>query len=138
MSIPAVWPQVLDFFGTPLVIEPSAGQLSGDAGLLPLRQFDQGIGLTRAFADALDDPRDLGLTEHSFLEMVRSRVHGILAGYADQKDHDTLRHDPVFGLTWSCTSAATAASACQVCATWPSDRYRPYPRRQYDLGERKL
>src|SRR5262249_27436669 len=89
------WPQVLDFFGTPLVIEPSAGQLSGDAGLLPIRQFDQRIGLTRAFADALDDPRDHGLTEHTFLEMVRSRVHGILAGYADPNDHDPLRHAPV-------------------------------------------
>src|SRR5262245_63010356 len=66
MSLPGVWPQVLDFFGKPLVIEPSAGQLSGDAGLLPVRQFDQRVGLTRAFADALDDPRDPGLTEHSF------------------------------------------------------------------------
>src|SRR5215470_5222222 len=98
MSLPGVWPQVLDFFGTPLVIEPSPGQLSSDAGLLPVRQFDQHIGLTRAFADALDDPRDPDLTEHSFLEMVRSRVYGILAGYEDQNDHDTLRADPVFKL----------------------------------------
>jgi hypothetical protein len=98
MSIPIVWPQVLDFFGTPLVIEPAPGQLSSDAGLLPVLQFDQGIGLTRAFADALDDPRDPDLTEHTFLEMVRSRVYGILAGYEDQNDHDTLRHDPVFKL----------------------------------------
>src|SRR5262245_35413237 len=72
MSIPAALPQVLDFFGIPLVIEPSAGQLTSDAGLLPLREFDERIGLTRAFADALDDPRDPGLTEHPFLEMVRS------------------------------------------------------------------
>ena len=98
MSIPAGWPHVLDFFGTPLVIEPSAGQLSGDAGLLPIRQFDDRIGLTRAFAGALDDPRDPDLTEHTFLEMVRSRVYGILAGYEDQNDHDTLRADPVFKL----------------------------------------
>jgi hypothetical protein len=82
----------------PLVIEPSPGQLSGDAGLLPIRQFDERIGLTQAFAAALDDPRDPDLTEHSFLEMVRSRVYGILAGYEDQNDHDTLRHDPVFKL----------------------------------------
>ena len=34
MSVPPAWPQVLDFFGTPLVIEPSPGQLSGDAGLI--------------------------------------------------------------------------------------------------------
>jgi hypothetical protein len=34
---PAAWPQVLDSFGTPLVIEPSQGQRSSDAGLLPIR-----------------------------------------------------------------------------------------------------
>ena len=33
------------------------------------------------------------LTEHTYQEMVRSRVYGILAGYADQNDHDTLRAD---------------------------------------------
>jgi hypothetical protein len=98
MSVPTPWPQVLDFFGTPLVIESSPGQLSSEAGLLPVRQFDERIGFTRAFADALDDPRDPDLTEHTFLEMVRSRVYGILAGYEDQNDHDTLRADPVFKL----------------------------------------
>src|SRR5262249_26691737 len=98
MSLPSAWPQVLDFLGTPLVIEPSPGQLSSDTGLLPIRQFDERIALTQAFADALADPRDPDLTEHSFLEMVRSRVYGILAGYEDQNDHDTLRHDPVFKL----------------------------------------
>jgi hypothetical protein len=98
MSAPAAWPQVLDFFGMPLVIEPSPGQLSSDAGLLPIRQFDQRVGLTRAFAEALDDLRDPDLTEHTFLEMVLSRVYGILAGYEDQNDPDTLRHDPVFTL----------------------------------------
>src|SRR5262249_6113068 len=34
MSIPPAWPQVLDFFGTPLGIEPSPGQLSSDRDLL--------------------------------------------------------------------------------------------------------
>jgi hypothetical protein len=52
MSLPGVWPQVLDFFGTPPVLEPAGGQLSGDAGLLPVRQFDQRIGLTQAFTEA--------------------------------------------------------------------------------------
>jgi len=81
MSIPAAWLQILDFFGTPLVIEPSAGQLSGDAGLLPIRQFDQSIGLIWAFADALDDRRDPDLTEHTFIRG-RSPLH--LANAADQ------------------------------------------------------
>ena len=80
MSVPAAWPQVLTFFGTPLVLEPSPGRRSSDAGLLPIRQFDRRIALTRANACALDDPRDPELSEHTFLEMVRSRVYGILAG----------------------------------------------------------
>jgi hypothetical protein len=116
MSIPAAQPQVLDFFGTPLVIEPAQGQLSGDAGLLPVRQFDQRIGLTRAFAEALDDPRDPDLTEHTFLEMVRSRVYGILAGYADQNDHDTPRADLVFKLL---------AGRSPRTTTWPASRRSP-------------
>lgn len=98
MSIQRAWQETLDFFGTRLVVEPSAGQLSSDAGLLPLRQFDQHLGLTEAFAAVLDDPRDPELIEHTFKEMVRSRVYGILAGYEDQNDHDTLRTDPIFKL----------------------------------------
>src|SRR2546423_5766768 len=88
-----------DFFEPlPIQIEVSEAPLTSDAGLLPLRQFDERIGLTKQFAAVFDDPRDPDLTEHTFLEMVRSRVYGILAGYADQNDHDTLRTDPVFKL----------------------------------------
>jgi hypothetical protein len=36
--------------------------------------------------------------EQTFLEMTRSRVYGILAGYEDCNDHDALRSDPVFKL----------------------------------------
>src|SRR5215468_5631322 len=88
-----------DFFEPlPIQIEVSDAPLTSDAGLLPLRQFDARIGLTKQFAAVLDDPRAPELTEHTFLEMVRSRVFGILAGYEDQSDHDTLRTDPVFKL----------------------------------------
>src|SRR4051812_49694829 len=86
-----------DFFEPlPIQVEVSDAPVTSDAGLLPLRQFDQRIGLTTQFAAALHDPRDPDRIEHTFLEMVRPRVFGILAGYADQNDHDTLRTDPVF------------------------------------------
>jgi Transposase DDE domain group 1 len=98
MSIQAAWQGTLDFFDTPIVVEPAAGQLSSDAGLLPFRQADQHLGFTRDFAALLNDPRDPDLIDHTNLEMVRSRVYGILAGYEDQNDHDTLRHDPIFKL----------------------------------------
>ena len=99
MSIQTAWQATFDFWSTlPIVVEPSDSQLSSDAGLLPLRQFDEQIGLTRQFAHALNDPRDPKLCEHTFLEMVRSRMFGVLAGYEDQNDHDALRHDPIFKL----------------------------------------
>jgi hypothetical protein len=77
----------------PIQIEVSKAPLTSDAGLLPLRQFDQCVGHTQAFADALDDPRDPDLTEYTYLVMVRSRVYGILAGSEDPNDHDTLLAD---------------------------------------------
>src|SRR5262245_5837080 len=98
MSIQPAWQQTFACFSIPVVVEPSHGQLTSDAGLLPIRQFDQRLGLTQAFADALDDPRDPDLVQHTLLEMVRARVYGILAGYEDQNDHDTLRADPAFKL----------------------------------------
>jgi hypothetical protein len=50
-----------DFFEPlPIQIEVSDAPLTSDAGLLPLRQFDEHIGLTKQFAAVLDDP----LTRH--------------------------------------------------------------------------
>jgi hypothetical protein len=80
----------------PIIVEPSAGQISSDAGLLPFRQLDEQFGITRQFAEALDDRRHVGYIDHTFLEMTRSRIYGILADYADQNDHDVLRSDPIF------------------------------------------
>jgi hypothetical protein len=89
----------LDFLTSkPVVVEPSADQVSSDAGLLPFRQLDEQLGLTRQFAEALKDRRNVGHIDHSFLEMTRMRVYGILADYADQNDHDVLRSDPIFKL----------------------------------------
>ena len=80
----------------PIEIEVSSAPLTNDAGLLPIRQFDERIRLTEQFAAALDDRRDPTLTQQSLLSMVRQRIYGILADYEDQNDHDTLRYDPVF------------------------------------------
>ena len=89
----------LDFLESKtIVVEPSAAQVSSDAGLLPFRQLDEQIGLTRQFAEALADSRHTGYTDHTFLEMTRMRVYGILADYPDQNDHDVLRSDPIFKL----------------------------------------
>jgi Transposase DDE domain group 1 len=99
MSVQSAWQGSFSFLDNlPIVVEPSAALLTSDAGLLPFRELDQRLHLTEQFAQALDDPRDLELVSHTFLEMTRARVYGILADYEDQNDHDALRADPIFKL----------------------------------------
>jgi len=86
------------FPSRPVEIELSSAPLSTDAGLLPIRQFDQQIRLTEQLAAALQDRRDPTFVAHSNLSMARQRIYGILADYEDQNDHDTLRSDPIFKL----------------------------------------
>jgi hypothetical protein len=99
MSIQAAWQLHLDFIPKgELIVEPSQGELTSDAGLLPIRQFDANFGFSEALAMALVDRRDPLRAKHTLLEMMRCRLYGILAGYEDQNDHDTLRYDPCFKL----------------------------------------
>jgi len=99
MSLQSVPRVSLDFFPSrPVHVEISDAPLSSDAGLLPIRQFDGRIRLTERFAAAIKDMRDPIFVQHSLLSMVRQRIFGILAGYEDQNDHDTLRSDPIFKL----------------------------------------
>ena len=99
MSLQSVPRLSFDFFPSrPVHVELSTSPLSTDAGLLPIRQFDERIRLTEQFAAALQDKRDPTFVEHPLLTMVRQRIYGIRADYEDQNDHDTLRSDPIFKL----------------------------------------
>lgn len=90
-------PILFDFVPqVPVVVQQHPGQISSDAGLLPLRQFDQRWDYTARMAQCLEDPNPD--RQHSLLSMLRQRFFGILAGYEDCNDHDTLRDDPIFKL----------------------------------------
>jgi hypothetical protein len=82
----------------PIRADFSGGQITSDAGLLPLRAFDQHHGLTRELAQHLRDPRLGGRVRHSSLALLRQRVYQIVAGYEDANDADRLRYDPAFQL----------------------------------------
>ncbi|REJ92478.1 MAG: IS1380 family transposase [Planctomycetota bacterium] len=97
MSVQDVWQLCFDFFSPkPVSVEPVEEEISSDGGLLIFRQWDECQGFTAGFAEQLEETRRD--PEHSLLEMVRSRVFGILAGYEDQNDHDALRSDGLFKL----------------------------------------
>lgn len=97
MSLQCVEQLSFDFLpDLPVIVQRAAGELSSDAGLLPIRQFDQRWNFTARMASCLHDARlD---QKHTLLSMLRQRLYGILAGYEDCNDHDTLRTDPVFKL----------------------------------------
>ena len=62
----------------PVVVQSCHQQISGDAGLLPIRQFDQRWHYTQRLAACLDDRRCE--PQHSHEQMVQQGLYGILAG----------------------------------------------------------
>jgi hypothetical protein len=91
-------PQLLFSFyrHQPIRADFSGGQISSDAGLLPLRAFDQRYGLTRGLAELVPDSREDERVRHPVLALLRQRLYQIIAGYEDANDADRLRHDPAF------------------------------------------
>jgi len=77
-------------------VDFSGGQITSDAGLLPLRAFDERHRFTRSLAELLNDPREEERVRHSALSLFRQRIYQIIAGYEDVNDADRLRHDPAF------------------------------------------
>jgi hypothetical protein len=74
----------------------SGGDISSDGGLLLFREVDRKINLLDRLAKILPDDRDPGRIIHSMESMVSQRVYGLVAGWEDLNDHDTLRDDLIF------------------------------------------
>src|SRR4029450_453435 len=74
------------------------GRLSSDAGVVLLKDIDDQLGLTRALAAVLSDPRDERRIHFTPEDLVTQRVFQIAAGYEDATDANTLRDDPIFKL----------------------------------------
>ena len=81
-----------------IVAQFDGGQITSDAGLLPLRQFDERHHLTRGWAAALNDSRPPERIEHTPQALLTQRIYQIVAGYEDANDASLLRHDPIFQL----------------------------------------
>ena len=80
----------------PIRADFSGGHISSDAGLLPLRAFDQRHELTLGLAERVSDAREDERVRHSLLSLFRQRIYQIIGGYEDANDADRLRHDPAF------------------------------------------
>jgi hypothetical protein len=71
------------------------GALSSDGGLMLLRQVDRRIGLSRAVAESLHDPRNQERITHEMRDLVAQRLYALCCGYEDLNDHAALRNDPL-------------------------------------------
>ena len=89
---------------------PSA---SVDGGLVLLKSVDTQLGVTKQIAACLVDGRQGAKVRHQTLELVRQRVFGVAAGYADCNDAARVGHDPIHKLVVDRDPIAGAALASQ-------------------------
>src|SRR5260370_10959847 len=82
----------------PVAVDFDGGDLSSDAGFIPLSLADQAMQLTGRLAGAVADPRDPQRIEHSLPDLFRERIYLIAQGYEDAVDANTLREDPLLKL----------------------------------------
>ena len=100
----------------PIRVDFSGGQITSDAGLLPLRAFDQRHHLTCEWAAGLSDPRQHDRLRHDSLALLRQRIYQIVAGYEDANDADRLRHDPMLQIVADHKLGDALGSQPRVCS----------------------
>ena len=81
-------------FQRKIVVDFEGGEITGDAGLVLLREFDERLELTSGIGKLVADGRDARYVSHRVLDLVRQRVYQIAAGYEDANDATFLRDDP--------------------------------------------
>jgi hypothetical protein len=99
--------------GKAVELDFDGGRLSSDAGLVLLKDIDDQLGLTRALAAVLSDPRDARRVHFTLQDLLKQRVFQIAAGYEDANDANTLRDDPIFKLLLDRLPATGAPLASQ-------------------------
>ena len=83
-------------FQRKLSLDFQGGEITGEAGLVLVREFDERLGLTQRLRKLVRDDRDRRYITHDVLGLLRQRIYQIVAGYEDANDADRLRHDPAF------------------------------------------
>jgi len=71
----------------------NGGDISSDGGVILLSQVYRKIGLSKAVAEAIYDPRDPFLIKHTMESLVSQRIYAMSCGYEDLNDHGQIRKD---------------------------------------------
>lgn len=81
-------------FQRKLSVDFRGGEITGEAGLVLVREFDERLGLTQRLRKLVRDDRDRRYITHDVLGLLRQRIYQIDAGYEDANDATSLRNDP--------------------------------------------
>jgi hypothetical protein len=79
-----------------VTVDFEGGDVVTDAGLLPIRNLDLGLGILAEAARRLPDPRAQEYVTHTAENVLVQQVYQILAGYPDGNDAKLTREDPLF------------------------------------------
>jgi hypothetical protein len=81
-------------FNPKVRLEFHGSTLTSDAGLLPLGELDEALGLMGMAGDYLHDRRTGRNIQHHLIPLLRQSVFSRVAGYDDTNDADRLSQDP--------------------------------------------
>jgi hypothetical protein len=82
----------------PVIVNFKGEIVTSDAGLTLIAELDRKREITSRLAACFKDYREPNKILHPVKSLIAQRVYGLIMGYEDINDHETLRHDPMFAL----------------------------------------
>ena len=80
-------------FNPKVRLEFHGSTITSDAGLLPIRELDEVLGLTEIAEDYLQESRAGRNIQHHLAPLLRQSIYSRLAGYDDTNDAQRLAQD---------------------------------------------
>ncbi len=96
--------------GKIVTINFNGGNITSDAGLLLIRQYDEKVKLIERATKFITDKRVPHLVVHQAVNLMCQRIYGIIGGYEDANDATYLCHDPTFLTITGNTNSSSLAS----------------------------
>lgn len=83
----------------PVIVNFQDEAVTSDAGLTLIAELDRKIKITLRLAECFKNYREQKKVEHSVSSLIAQKIYGLIMGYEDINDHETLRQDLIFALT---------------------------------------
>jgi len=107
-------------FNKSLRVESRTERLTGDAGVVALREIMERSGIVEWMIPQLTDPRRQEDVVHDLASLIRTSVLLVAQGWRDHDDADALRDDPAFRLAVSSASGRTPLDRPHGLASQPT------------------